>query len=437
MPTANPNRGGLLIGLGAFGLFGVLFLMGMHALCFGHFVAQRNVAASQSWVETRCEILEAGVNVHPDSDHGDSYTLYVKFKYEFDRQEYISNRYDFSYMAHSDEAVPQTVVSKLPPGTQTACYVNPDDPSEAVVKREGENTGTLLGAIAVITLGLVGMFLTLIIGMKKNPVEMIGDVVFSAVEKMLDKMDSPADPEQTGADQSDPADDVAGMVAGENDKAVTPPEVASSQDPDECFAKIPASRVVELLRSHGEVRSQQPSAWKGTIPLPEAIASFYREVGPVNITIEGYGSPAFIPSLSELWDLQKGHRADAVHESLWTRTVGKLFNRWDNDWIVVAKEGDDPSFFSIFIYSIRTGKILNAYGMHSRTSWEAREVHPDLNTMAACLAILGSVCVEAGEDFSNDHGIRPKYLARAISLLTDELGNESEAVVIVGAAGWA
>ncbi len=198
MPTANPNRGRLLIGLGAFGLFGVLFLMGVHALYFGHFVAQRNVAASQGWVETRCEILEADVNRYADLDHGASYTLYVKFKYEFDRQEYISDRYDFSFADYGDEAVPQAVVSKLPPGTQTVCYVNPDDPSEAVVKREGENTGTLLGAIAVITLGLGGMFLTLIIGMEKNPVEMIGDMVFLIVNKMLDKMDPPADPEQTG-----------------------------------------------------------------------------------------------------------------------------------------------------------------------------------------------------------------------------------------------
>ena len=234
MPTANTNRGGLLIGLGAFGLFGVLFLMGVDALYFGHFVAQRNVTASQGWVETRCEILEAGVDVHSDFDHGDWYTLSVKFKYEFDRQEYISDRYDFSYGAHSDEAVLQAVVSKLPPGTQTVCYVNPDDPSEAVLKREGENTGTLLGAIAVITLGLVGMFLTLVIGMKRNPVEMIGDVVFLIVDKMLDKMDPPADPKQTGADQSDPADDVADMVTGEIDTVVTPPEAASSQDPDEC-----------------------------------------------------------------------------------------------------------------------------------------------------------------------------------------------------------
>ena len=147
MPTTNPNRGGLLIGLGAFGLFGVLFLMGVHALYFGHFVAQRNVAASQGWVETRCEILEARVNVHADLDHGDSYTLHVKFKYEFDRQEYISDRYDFSYFAHSDEAVRQAVVSKLPPGTQTVCYVNPDDPSEAVVKRERRKRGYTLGAI--------------------------------------------------------------------------------------------------------------------------------------------------------------------------------------------------------------------------------------------------------------------------------------------------
>jgi hypothetical protein len=59
------------------------------------------------------------------------------------------------------------------------------------------------------------------------------------------------------------------------------------------------------------------------------------------------------------------------------------------------------------------------------------------NTMAACMAILGTVCVEAGEDFSNDLAIHPQYLARAISLLADELDNKPQAEAIVAAAGWA
>ena len=430
MPTANPNRGMLLIGLGVFALFGVLFLMGVHALYFGHFVAQRNVAASQGWVETRCEILEADVNVYGDLDHGAAYTIYVQFKYEFDRQEYISDRYDFSSSAHSDEAMPRAVVSKLPPGTQTVCYVNPDDPSEAVVKREGEDTGTLVGAIVVITLGLVGMFFTMIIGMEKNPVEMIGDTVFLVVDKMLDKMDPPADPEQTGADLSDPADDLANMAAGEGDTAVTPQEAASSEDQDECFAKIPASRVVELLRAHGELRSQDPLNWNGEIPLPEHVATFYREVGPVDITIEGFGGSTLIPSLSRLWEHQAGFRGSTT-DGVLTRIRRRLFHRWDNDWIVVAIEDGNP-----FIYLVRDERILHA--CYGRGTFEPYEVYPDLNTMAACMAILGTVAVNAGEEFYDDEfAIRPIYMTQAIAQISKEIGDESRAAAIVAAAGWA
>lgn len=430
MPTANPKRGRLFIGLGAFGLFGIFFLMGVHALYFGHFVAQRNVAASQGWVETRCEILEAGVNVYTDPDHGAAYTIYVTFKYEFDRQEYISDRYDFSFSAHSDETVPQAVVFNLSPGTQTVCYVNPDDPSEAVVKREGDDTGTLWGASAVITLGLVGMFLTLIIGMEKNPVEMIGDTVFLIVDKMLDKMDPPADPEPKGADLSDPADDVADIAARESDTALAAPEAASWEDPNECFAEIPASRVVELLRAHGEVRSQGPLEWNGDIPLPQHLATFYREVGPIDITIEGFGVSTLIPSLSKLWEHQARFRGSTT-DGLLNRIRRRLFHRWDNDWIVVAIEDGD-----LFIYSVREEKIL--YTRQSRGTYEPHEVYPDLNTMAACMAILGTVAVNAGEDlFDDEFQIRPTHMSQAIAQISKEIGDESKAAAIVAAAGWA
>lgn len=183
---------------------------------------------------------------------------------------------------------------------------------------------------------------------------------------------------------------------------------------------------------HSAIIEQDDDESSSSSYVPEPIASFYREVGPVNISIEGYGEPAVIPSLSELWDLHTSYRADVANKPFWMRTVGRLFDRWDSDWIVVAKEGRS----SVFIFSIRTGRILSAYGMRDG-DWEPREVHPDINTMAACMAILGSVCAEAGEDFSTDSGIRQQYLDQAVSLLTEELGNETEARSIIGPAGWA
>ncbi len=68
------------------------------------------------------------------------------------------------------------------------------------------------------------------------------------------------------------------------------------------------TRVRELLELHGTCQRQDSSEWMGKIPLADAIAEFYADLGPMDITIEGYGNPTFIPCLSRLWDHQAGYR---------------------------------------------------------------------------------------------------------------------------------
>ena len=171
-------------------MFGILTLMGVDAVYHGHVVASRKVATSQRWIEARCEIVDSYVDVHSDSDHGDSYSLHVKYRYEVDRQEYMSDRYDFSHGAPS-QAEAETAVAGLPSGTQTVCYVNPADPSEAVLKREWRS-GSLFGGGAMVTLGTLGMLLTMIVGTGKNPVGLFGDAVFWAVEQLTERLDRQA-----------------------------------------------------------------------------------------------------------------------------------------------------------------------------------------------------------------------------------------------------
>ena len=183
---------------------------------------------------------------------------------------------------------------------------------------------------------------------------------------------------------------------------------------------INSSLVLELLKPHGSCRSQDSSEWTGTIPLPGGLASFYHEVGPVSMFIDGYGDSTFIPSLSQLWDHQAGYR--------WDARTGAPIDDWNSDWIVVAVEGADP-----FIYC--NGAILFAH--HGEGLWEPDQIYPDLNTMAACMAIVGSVVSRAGENLVNDDcSIRPEFRAQVVSQLTQILGDEREAEAIVQTAGW-
>ena len=183
---------------------------------------------------------------------------------------------------------------------------------------------------------------------------------------------------------------------------------------------LESSLVRELLEVHGPCRPQSANEWEGSIPLPDAIAQFYAEIGPAEITVKGYGNPTYLPSLANLWGHQEGYR--------WNSVSGETIDDWSHDWIVVADEGADPYIFC-------SDRVLFAH--HGEAVWEPSEIYKDLNTMAAAVATLGTVIVEAGDDFTDeDCFVRPKYREEAVSRLTKILGTASTAESIVERAGW-
>jgi len=185
---------------------------------------------------------------------------------------------------------------------------------------------------------------------------------------------------------------------------------------------LDTSHVRSLLSPHGEVASQSSDQWTGPFPLPTLLVDFYRDVGPLDVSIEGYGNPTFLPSLRRLWDYQEGYR--------WNSGTGEPSSDWDDDWIVVADEGADP-----FIFSRARGCILHA--VHGNGVWEPEELFPNILTMTACMAELGNVRAEAGRDFLDDDCIvRPQHRKLAVARLSPILGDKSLAEIAVASAGW-
>ncbi len=130
-----------------------------------------------------------------------------------------------------------------------------------------------------------------------------------------------------------------------------------------------------MLVAHGKLKSQPAEDWTGDFPLPPAVADFYREVGPINVTIEVGGNPVFLPRLSKLWKHQDGYRF-----------VGRKRRReesWADDWLVVGDQGADP-----LILSRASGTVL--FARHGEGDWDPKPLFPDLNAMAACLAVVAN-----------------------------------------------
>lgn len=177
-----------------------------------------------------------------------------------------------------------------------------------------------------------------------------------------------------------------------------------------------------LLSKHGEVGTQPPSDWLGSVALPADLAVYYQDVGPRDVTIESYGNPFFLPSLSGLWEFQGGYR--------WNSLSGEVLPDWDDDWLVVADQGGAP-----FILSCQTGRIL--FAEHGTGLWEPGELFVDLITMAYCLVALGEVVLEAGDRFTDDDGyISAQFHRAAKQVLANILGTTAEADAVLASLGW-
>jgi hypothetical protein len=150
------------IGLTLF--FFVFFAMGT---LFTVFMAREAIRAlqSQSWPTVEAEILASAVETTADnyrftvryryqhdrrdyessvyqdgytgndSDDGTTYSVDILYRYEVNGREYRSNRYSFMGGSSSGYDGKAEVVRQYPPGQRATCYVNPGNPTDAVLVR--------------------------------------------------------------------------------------------------------------------------------------------------------------------------------------------------------------------------------------------------------------------------------------------------------------
>lgn len=125
---------GSVLGLGCF--FSVFFLAGAGLFFFLFLRPAYRVYNATNWIETPCKIVSSEVAAH-SGDDSTTYSIEVLFSYSYGGREYKSSRYDLSAGGSSGgSASKQKVVDQLPPGKETVCYVNPNDPVDAVLNRD-------------------------------------------------------------------------------------------------------------------------------------------------------------------------------------------------------------------------------------------------------------------------------------------------------------
>jgi Protein of unknown function (DUF3592) len=126
-----PGAGAALLS----GFFGLFLAAGLGVgIPFFALPAWRTVQA-RSWIETPCTILHSAVRAHSDSD-STTYDVEVLYAYRIAGRDYKSSRYHFLGGSSSGRAAKDAAVARYPEDSRAVCYVNPADPTDAVLVRE-------------------------------------------------------------------------------------------------------------------------------------------------------------------------------------------------------------------------------------------------------------------------------------------------------------
>jgi hypothetical protein len=155
--------GGCLAGF--FSLF-LLFGLGFFIPFFG--VPLWRSVAARSWPAVPCTILHSEVRSHAGDD-GTTYSVDVLFSYRVEGREFKSSRFRFIGGSSSGYEGKAAAVERYPPGTETVCYVNPQDPTDAVVERDlGGDAWFGLIPLVFVAVGAGGMVFALVSARRKR-----------------------------------------------------------------------------------------------------------------------------------------------------------------------------------------------------------------------------------------------------------------------------
>lgn len=139
LTMGQPNTARGRKGKKAFEFIGGLFLatMGLAGLVFFFGTGMARNFAARTWIITPCRILHSEVRSHLTSGqhHIWVHRPDIVFAYRVGGQNYRSSRFNFTELSTPWYYGKRRVVRQYPPRLATTCYVNPADPTEAVLNR--------------------------------------------------------------------------------------------------------------------------------------------------------------------------------------------------------------------------------------------------------------------------------------------------------------
>jgi len=107
---------------------------------------------ARDWPVVPCTVTRAELESHTDSD-GTSYTFDIEYQYTYDGKTHSSDKYSFIPQSKGSRDSKAKIVKEYKKAEQPVCYVNPNNPSEAVLKR-GLHKGLLFVFVPPLLAGI-------------------------------------------------------------------------------------------------------------------------------------------------------------------------------------------------------------------------------------------------------------------------------------------
>ncbi|MBK7878771.1 MAG: DUF3592 domain-containing protein [Planctomycetes bacterium] len=130
----------------------IAFLVGLLVLVFGTLLPLIKQGESEHWIARPCTILEASTERHTSGKGHGTYGAHVSYRYELAGVEHTGTRLSFAEVHTSDPDDAREVAARYPVGTTVTCFVNPEDPTEAVLDRSASGVWlpTLVGVVFLV-----------------------------------------------------------------------------------------------------------------------------------------------------------------------------------------------------------------------------------------------------------------------------------------------
>ncbi|MFH1731032.1 MAG: DUF3592 domain-containing protein, partial [Planctomycetota bacterium] len=167
--------------------FGIFFAVGIGVFYAMFLRPMMKIEHAKGWPEVPCTVISSRVQSH-EGDDSTTYSVDIFYSYTFDGHEYKSNRYSFMTASSSGYEGKKAVIVAHPKGRKTVCYVNPDDPAEAVLER-GYTADMWFGLIPLVfvAVGAGGIFFTVRSHLRKKAKAERPDVAAHAHTGAIDR----------------------------------------------------------------------------------------------------------------------------------------------------------------------------------------------------------------------------------------------------------